>query len=417
MRAAHNALYYFMKQFILALALLGFARPFHLFAQSPLIEEEAVKLFRSQNPEQKRLLHLIEEAEAERREARLYENPEFSWSREALFSSDSKEDIFSLSAPLSVTGRYELSRLSADFAFAEKKGALEWRIFELENNFRESFYDLFRAQERIRAVTEGLAKLKNLTTALHGRGRSDLYDQLRVNKEASEMETLLEKSRIEEKLKLAVLNRFLGQASSSTFQIVGSLDPQRKIPSLQAVAVFVQKRPDRLGLEAALKKEDSILRLVRRGRIPDIKLTAGMKKTGEPNETGYVAGLSLDLPVFDRGQHRQEQARARQKIVNAEIEAWELEKRLSLETLYSLAQRRRSLLKSYQQTTLRQAEQLERTVGISYLEGRRTLLELIDGYRESLETQLRLLELSHESILADLALERLCGVPLENVHE
>ncbi|MBI3300452.1 MAG: TolC family protein [Elusimicrobia bacterium] len=387
-------------------------------AEDVLSDKDALAAFRARNPALKALAAELEAAQAERRGGRLYPNPELEWSRERVNAGGgaSTEQSLTLALPLSISGRYGLTRRSADLGFKEQKGLVERRIFELENELSLSFYASLWAQEQARALREGLGRMRSLAQAIQGRGGADVQDQLRLAIEVSEAEAALEESELHRLETDAALRQLLG-VSTEPVKLSGALPPEGDLPRFESFSAKADSRSDLSALEWRRLKQDVLRRSAERAWIPSLKVAAGRKSIDEPGRSGsgLVTGLSLELPIFNRGQALAAAEKARQKGAAARGEELRLEIAAFLRTQHEIAAKRRALAQRYEQTAFRQAERLERTVGTSYLEGRRTLLEILDAYRASLAVRLRTLELAFEAKKADLLLERLSGARLEDL--
>ncbi|MBI3289272.1 MAG: TolC family protein, partial [Elusimicrobia bacterium] len=379
-------------------------------AEDALSEKDALAALRARSPALKAFAAELEVAQAERRGGRLHPNPELEWSRERVNAGGgaSAEQSLTLALPLSISGRYGLARRSADLGYKEQKGFIERRIFELENELSLSFHATLRAQEQSRALREGLGRVRSLAQAIQGRGGADAQDQLRLSIEVSEAEAALEESELHGLEADAALRRLLG-LSTGPVKLSGALAPERELPGFEALSAKAERRSDLSALEWRRLKQDVLRRSAERAWIPALRVAAGRKTIDEPGRSGsgLVTGLSLELPVFNRGQALAAAEKARQAGAAARGEELRLEISAFLRTQHDIAAKRRALAQRYEQTAFRQAERLERTVGTSYLEGRKTLLEILDAYRASLAVRLRTLELAFEARKADLLLERL----------
>lgn len=387
-------------------------------AEVVLSENDALTAFRARNPALKALAAELEVAEAQRRGGRLYPNPELEWSRDRVNAGGgaSTEQSITLALPLSISGRYGLARQSADLGYKERKGLIERRIFEMENELSLTFYASLWAQEQSKALREGLGRMRSLAQAIQGRGGGDAQDQLRLAIEVSEAEAALEESELRQSQEDAALRRLLG-ASTEAVKISGSLTPDRPLPGFEKLAAKSESRSDITALEWRRLKADVRRRSAQRAWIPDLKAVVGRKSIDEPGRSGsgLVAGVSLEIPLFNRGQALVAAENARQETAAAQGDELRGEKAAFLRTQYEIAAKRRALAQRYEQTAFRQAERLERTIGTSYLEGKRTLLEILDAYRASLAVRLRTLELGFEARKAELLLERLSGARLEDL--
>jgi cobalt-zinc-cadmium efflux system outer membrane protein len=149
----------------------------------------------------------------------------------------------------------------------------------------------------------------------------------------------------------------------------------------------------------------------RRKRFPEPTLTAGWKRTDAlgRSDTGYIAALSVPLPIFDRG--RLDGARAGAEAERVELEAEILERRIRAEVQAAVAreQAARRTARAYSQGIERRAAELHRIAQIRYDEGESGILELLDAHRTSVTMELRALAAGHEARSAEIDLDRVVG--------
>jgi hypothetical protein len=144
--------------------------------------------------------------------------------------------------------------------------------------------------------------------------------------------------------------------------------------------------------------------------LPTVSVKGGVLRhqAGEASY-GYLAGVTVSLPIFSRGQGVRAEADARLKLARARVSAREREARLEVtraQVELELAQRE---LVRFQSATRGRIERLEKAAQSSYREGRRTVLELLDAQRTRSAVQERLLELALAAKRAEIALRAARG--------
>jgi outer membrane protein TolC len=124
---------------------------------------------------------------------------------------------------------------------------------------------------------------------------------------------------------------------------------------------------------------------------------------------GYVAGVSVNLPVFSRGQGLSSASRVRLELLNARIRAAERNMSLKLGRAQRLARFAGTELERFETATSRHIEQLERAAQSGYREGHRTIVELLDARQTRTRVELRRLELMLTRKRAELELRAARG--------
>jgi cobalt-zinc-cadmium efflux system outer membrane protein len=146
------------------------------------------------------------------------------------------------------------------------------------------------------------------------------------------------------------------------------------------------------------------------GWVPTLALSGGLL-ISETTDTryGYVAGLSLSLPIFSWGQELRAESSARQQLAAAEVRSAERATRLeevrAREQLVSVRQE----ITRFSEATGDRVDVLERAVQSGYREGDRTVVELLDAQRARTDVDRRRLALEFLAKLAEIDLRAARG--------
>jgi cobalt-zinc-cadmium efflux system outer membrane protein len=167
--------------------------------------------------------------------------------------------------------------------------------------------------------------------------------------------------------------------------------------------------PGRRIAEAEVRAAEARLRLARAARVPDLEGRVGVRRLDEDDATGFVAGLSLPLPLWDSGGG--EVAAAIAERDRAEIAAHEVERSLA-SALASATGRLSAALATYRTLVGRAAPAAAgalATLRAGYRAGRFGYLDLIEAEREALEVKLAAVDARAAAWAARAALDRLTG--------
>ena len=129
----------------------------------------------------------------------------------------------------------------------------------------------------------------------------------------------------------------------------------------------------------------------------------------ETTRDGYVAGVSLSLPVFDRGQDSVTAARAAQQQATAALRLGERDTQLRLTVAREALAAAVAELARFREATSARVELLERAALAGYREGDRSVVELVDAQRARTAVARRVLALELEAKQAELALRAAQG--------
>ncbi len=138
---------------------------------------------------------------------------------------------------------------------------------------------------------------------------------------------------------------------------------------------------------------------------------AGLKRSeiGERYANGAVVSVSVDLPLFSKGQVEKALAVAEATRVRARRDVLKSQILADVRGAYESLLLRRQIAERYQQDSGRRAEELREIAEVAYAEGELGILELLDAFRVSQQSKLRLIELQAAAKLAEIELDRAMG--------
>lgn len=202
----------------------------------------------------------------------------------------------------------------------------------------------------------------------------------------------------------------LGQAEKLSTQMpvpTGRLEvPVRTLDPDQLVASVLQKRPDVLSRQRAVKAADLRIELTQANLIPDLGVSGSYSHTGagtagfvQPPDNTLGASLSVNLP-FSRWRHQGEIEIARASRTQAELQlrSAQIQVESEVRDAYSRYQASVLRLKLYQGGVLKEADRVLQARLYAYQRGGATLLEVIDAQKTSAT-----IYLSYSQALADHA--------------
>jgi len=353
----------------------------------------------------------VERARALVRGAGLWPNPSLNYSHEST-GPLGVDEFITASLPFPLTGRLSLEK---DAARSESRAAefraLQDRV-ELHARIREAFVDLLSAQLRTSALEEGVARLDELVRVLSARekeGESSGFDRMRAERERAEVGADLSEARAQLGRARSVLAGALA-IDSQTLKAEGALEAPAPLPTMEEVRAQALERGDVHALRADAEGARLSSRAASRRIIPEPTLNAGTKATRVPDSTsrGAVLGVSISLPLFDRGQGAEAVARVEASLFEARGRQLARESQAEGEAALLEARARREAENSYAPAS--NPEGLVRIAQKAYEEGEMKILELLDAYRTALNARLRILDLRSGARKADIAVDRATGV-------
>lgn len=346
-------------------------------------------------------------------------NPSLAWQREKVTSGladGASQDIVSLSIPLVLSGRLGLERASAgDGARAAEANRSRARG-ELRHEATLAFASVLAARQRSSILEESLATLRRMTDVISARervGAAAGYDRLRIETEAAAVEDTRRGAVLDERRAQAEALRLLGPEVKSLPLLEGALAPERSLPSVESLhAELDSRRADARALELEARSARGEHRAASRGWIPDVTVYGGAQvlDIGRPGEaSGYVAGLTLPLPFFERRQGLRAQAEARERLAQARRAALLHAAHSQLTLAGEVVVERRERRVKQRDDALRRAEELRRVAEAAYQGGGVDLLVLVDAERTARDARLTAVDLAFGVAEAEADLLLLSG--------
>jgi cobalt-zinc-cadmium efflux system outer membrane protein len=143
-----------------------------------------------------------------------------------------------------------------------------------------------------------------------------------------------------------------------------------------------------------------------------LQVTGGLRRVENTDDFGFVAGLSIPLPVRDQQAGAIREARERQAQLAASTEAQRLEMRATLFDVYQEMLHAHTALSQLQQEVIPLAGETLALADQGYRIGRFSLPELLEAQQSLIELQARVVAYATTFHLHVIEIERLLGAPL-----
>lgn len=343
--------------------------------------------------------------------AGLRDNPSVGWERQEAFDPNAQaQDVVTARVPLDLSGRPDARRALAEVDAELASGAAERERLDAVAVALAAFYRALAASRRVAILERAQEALDEATRVLEQRreaGESSGYARARMELEAELGRSRLAQARLDARAQRDALAGLLGEPGAPTLR--GELAPEAP-PALDVVLGRLAHRPDVAALERAADRASDAAGAADLAWIPRIDLEAGYNRVDGPVPGhGYALGIGIEVPLFDHGQGERARAQAARdaasELRSATTQRAHAEARVAHARLTALlAERER-----FASVTGESTEVLLRAATSGYREGERTLVELLDARRASVETSERGLQLEMAARLAHIALRRATG--------
>jgi cobalt-zinc-cadmium efflux system outer membrane protein len=283
-----------------------------------------------------------------------------------------------------------------------------------------AFITVVSAQRRIEIFDAQISSLDQLIPLLQRRvqeGASSPAETLRAQVAAD----LFRVDRERAKTQLATARRdlaiLMGDSSPRFGEAVGRLASIGQPPSFQSVVQAIEANPQLMRWTAVTAQRNAELILARLKPIPDVHLSAGWRHFQDTNDNAVRLGVSIPLPVFDQNTGN---IIAAQEML-AKTGAERAVNRLVLVSIagraYDALTGALAELKLLRASVIPNARNAAETIQSGYLQGRFTLLELLDVRGSVLQALLREQEALQNFHIAIATIEGLVGNPFSLTRE
>lgn len=387
----------------LVAAVLGSSHPAH--AQTPRLLSEADAIRSAlERPE---IADLVE-AEKTRLQANamargVWANPEIAYEREQL-PGDELEQALVISQSIDISGRRGLWRRAAEQHSQAAQLLSEASRVRIAADIRARFHAVLYRQTRVQIAGERLARLERALAVVDKRlvaGDASAYEQQRLGRELATARIERERETLARDRAWTRLATLIDVPTPSSWpRVTGRLLPASSIVTDSGdreMDRMVANRPDVRALDATLSALTLEERTSARGWIPRIGVSLGWRSVASADDTrhGFVAGLTVSVPIFARGHWRGEIARSRQRRAAAEKSLLIREASSTLAVTSAQTQRLIATAVQFREDSERAAKTLVRTAEVGYAGGELGLLELLDAYRSATDDALRVAELEY----------------------
>jgi cobalt-zinc-cadmium efflux system outer membrane protein len=211
------------------------------------------------------------------------------------------------------------------------------------------------------------------------------------------------------RVKLSVL---WGERTPSFSQVQGDLFELSAEESFDAYRTRLDSSPDLARFTSQLSAEDARIRLAQAQRIPDVSVSAGVRRLETFDDQALVAGFSIPLGTRRRAEYQERAARASRIVIERDRDARQLELHAMLFDLYQELLHARTEAQSLHSRVRPQAEAMLATTTEGYRAGRFSLLEWVDAQVQLIELQRQAIRAAAQFHTLLIDIKRVTGEPI-----
>jgi cobalt-zinc-cadmium efflux system outer membrane protein len=180
----------------------------------------------------------------------------------------------------------------------------------------------------------------------------------------------------------------------------GSLVPAWQPPDDATLRAGAGRRPSVVAARAGEDAAQDDAAVAERAWWPMPDVTLGAFTTSDPGGTGMVVGLSIPLPLFDRGQGPRARAAAAARRARLQREAVSRAADVELDRALALYRERRAALDAYERDVISRLPKLRQMAEDAY-RGQGSIVDLVDALRSIREAELEHVDLQEQTLVAE----------------
>lgn len=305
-----------------------------------------------------------------------------------------------------------LGRRLAEFDYEVKK-----REVFLETH--QAFVDVLAGQRAVVVNEEIVALTESILPDIKRRieaGKTSTLEETRSNVSVATAKIGLEQARRD---LLAARHRLAAQwgATKPRFSsALGNLEDTPPIAALDSLSNRLTENPRLARFGTELEQRQATLALQKAQAVPDVTFQGGVRQFAESNNSAFLVGASVPIPIFHRNQGNILAAREQIGKTEAEQAAVTAEIFAELAEAYQAVQAARAQIDLFRNTVLPESEKALKTTSEGFNAGRFSFLEFLDVQRSLVTARQQYIQALAAHQQATARVESLTNGPLHRTH-
>jgi cobalt-zinc-cadmium efflux system outer membrane protein len=208
------------------------------------------------------------------------------------------------------------------------------------------------------------------------------------------------------------LSALWGAEQADFATAAGDLFALPELDPLDGYRVRLSASPDLQAFDSETKVQDARARLADARALPDISVSAGVRRLEGFGDQALVASFSVPLGTRARADFERRAIRADRNRVDAERESRRLELHAELFELYQEAQHARTEAEALRTQIRPQAAAMLTTTVEGYRAGRFSLIELADAQTQMIEVERDAIRAASQFHTLSIEIQRVTGQPI-----
>jgi len=363
---------------------------------------ECLRRVAERSPQLKSGTYKTEAAARRAKQAARPLNPRLETEVENVAGSGTVEGVDAAETTVSVSQEIELgnkrrhrtaiAESETEVSRAEQEVRLRALLFET----RGAALAVLAAQEKVRLAEDALALVRETESVAAARveaGKATVLETERARAETAKAEIELETLKAEQRNAVRELALLWGETEPTFDAVAGTFDVgPSALPPLDALILKAASNPELLAAEAQTRMYEARIAAERSARVPNLEVSAGVRRFEEGGDFGFVAGAGIGLPFYTRNMDGVRAAEADAEAARLETVAARLKMEGHIRQLYArlgtLAAKNNRLKKSVLPAA-------ERTLGLvkeAHKQGKAGYLDVLEARRALVDARFQIIE-------------------------
>ena len=247
-------------------------------------------------------------------------------------------------------------------------------------------------------------------------GKTTVLETERARAETAKAEIELEARRAEQRDAVRELALFWGETEPTFDAVDGPFDAAAgALPPLDDLLVRAASNPDLLAAEAQTRTFEARIGAERAARVPNLELSAGVRRFEEGGDFGFVAGAGIELPFYTRNMDGVRAAEADAEAARLEATAARLRNEGRVRQLYARLDTLGAKTVRLKGTVMPVTERTLALVRDAHKQGKAGYLDVLEARRTLVEARSQLIETVSEYLGVSIELGRLTNTLSDNL--
>lgn len=378
--------------------------------------DEALDLAAQANPALRSARADVDASDGALMQAGARPNPQLSFLQEG-FNGPERTTTVLVNQMVELGGKRRARLDVASYGKEEALAALDERSATLRSRVIAAFYEWLAAQRQLQVAAESAdiaARSAELADKRARAGKVSPVESTKAKVAATGVQIELANAQTQVSIAAEKLVNVTGSDFVRGREPVGDIEALPSLEPLSAMLASLDDAPLARVARAGMLRSSAAISVERAKRVPDITVSAGMKRivTGGVPGNQAVIGISIPLPLFDSNRGALLEAAHKAEKASADYDGAKAALQLELTQTYAGFQRSAQEAQRLKSDVLPAAREALNAMSRGYALGKFGFLDVLDAQRTLFQEQSRYVRALTDAQLAYAQLRRIVGTLL-----